>query len=57
MKAAAREWVRRAEDDFDVAQVLMRRRKRRAANSIGFHAQQCAEKYLQVRLSLGLPPS
>ncbi|HXP61155.1 MAG TPA: HEPN domain-containing protein, partial [Dongiaceae bacterium] len=50
MKAAAREWVRCAEEDFDVAQAPMRRRKRRATNSIGFHAQECVEKYLKARL-------
>ena len=50
MKAAAREWVRCAEEDFDVAQALMRRRHKRAANSIGFHCQQCVEKYLKARL-------
>jgi HEPN domain-containing protein len=50
MKAAAREWVRCAEEDFDVAQALMRRRNKHAANSIGFHSQQCVEKYLKARL-------
>ena len=50
MKAATREWVRCAEEDFDVAQALMRRRKKYAANTIGFHAQQCVEKYLKARL-------
>ena len=49
MKQATREWVRCAEEDFDVATALMRRRTRTAANSIGFHAQQCAEKYLKAR--------
>ena len=34
-----------------MASALMRRRTRTAANSIGFHSQQCAEKYLQARLS------
>jgi len=50
MKAATREWVRCAEEDFDVARSLMRRRTKTAANSIGFHSQQCAEKYLKARL-------
>ena len=35
MKAATREWVRCAEEDFDVASALMRRRTKTAANSIG----------------------
>jgi HEPN domain-containing protein len=50
MKPATREWVRCAEEDFDVASALMRRRTKTAANSIGFHCQQCVEKYLKARL-------
>ena len=50
MKSATREWVRCAEEDFDVAASLMRRRRRTAGNSIGFHCQQCAEKLFQARL-------
>lgn len=50
MKTATREWVRCAEEDFDVARALLRRRTRTAANSIGFHCQQCTEKYLKARL-------
>ena len=53
MKAATREWVRCAEEDFDVANALLRRRTRTAANSIGFHCQQCVEKYLKARLEEG----
>jgi HEPN domain-containing protein len=50
MKPATREWVRCAEEDFDVATSLMRRRTKTAANSIGFHCQQRVEKYLKARL-------
>lgn len=50
MRPATREWVRCAEEDFDVATALLRRRTKTAANSIGFHAQQCVEKYLKARL-------
>jgi HEPN domain-containing protein len=50
MKAQTREWVRCAEEDFDVAGSLMRRRNKTAANSVGFHCQQCVEKYLKARL-------
>lgn len=50
MKPAARNWVICAEEDFDVAQALMRRRTKTAANSIGFHCQQCVEKYLKAQL-------
>ena len=50
MKPATREWLRCAEEDFDVAAALMRRRTKTAANSIGFHCQQCVEKHLKGRL-------
>src|SRR5882762_7141687 len=53
MKRATREWVRCAEEDFDVATALFRRRTKTGANSIGFHCQQCAEKYLKARLEEG----
>ena len=56
MKADTREWVRYAEDDYDVACLLMRSRKKSVANAIGFHCQQCVEKYLKARLEeAGLP--
>ena len=52
MKAETREWVRCAEEDFDVAQTQFRRRtKRPTTNAICFHCQQCAEKYLKARLA------
>jgi HEPN domain-containing protein len=55
MKAETREWVRCAEEDFDVANALFRRRTKTAANSIAFHCQQCVEKYFKGRLEeLGL---
>jgi len=50
MKPATREWVRCAEEDFEVATALIRRRAKMTANSIGFHCQQCIEKYLKARL-------
>ncbi len=50
MKTATREWIRCAEEDCDVAAALLRRRTKTAANSIGFHCQQCLEKYLKAGL-------
>lgn len=50
MKADTREWVRCAEEDYEVACALMRRRTELPANTIGFHCQQCVEKYLKARL-------
>jgi HEPN domain-containing protein len=52
MKADTREWVRCAEEDFQVASSQFRiRTKRPTTNAIGFHCQQCVEKYLKARLA------
>lgn len=50
MKRLTREWIDKAEDDFNVASSLMRSRKARVPDAICFHAQQCAEKWLKARL-------
>ena len=56
MKADTREWVRCAEDDYEAATDLMRRRSKFLPNVVGFHCQQCVEKYLKARLEeAGLP--
>jgi HEPN domain-containing protein len=56
MKADTREWVRFAEADFEAASSLLRKRKNLSANIVGFHCQQCAEKYLKARMvENGLP--
>lgn len=44
------QWIERADEDFHLAQVAYRQRKFPAYNSICFHAQQCAEKYLKAFL-------
>jgi len=49
MKPSTCEWVRAAEEDFDVANSLLRR-KPSAANVIGFHCHQTAERYLKAQL-------
>jgi HEPN domain-containing protein len=51
MKASTREWVGKAEEDFAVILALARRRKKPLWASLGFHAQQCVEKYLKARLN------
>lgn len=54
MKADTKEWVRCAEEDFEAAVALFRRRaKRPTTNVIAFHCQQCVEKYLKARLAEG----
>jgi HEPN domain-containing protein len=52
MKADTQEWVRCVEEDFTMAQLAFRSRTRKpTANAIGFHCQQCVEKYLKARLA------
>ena len=58
MKPATRDWIRCAEEDFEVAAALLRRRGKTPDNTIGFHCQQCLEKYPKARLeeaSLSVP--
>lgn len=50
MKAATRDWIGKAEDDFLAAAALARRRKKPLHDQVCFHCQQCAEKYLKARL-------
>ena len=50
MKPLTREWVEKAEGDFQTAQREMRARKSPNFDSATFHAQQCVEKYLKARL-------
>lgn len=45
-----REWLRKADEDFQVARELMER-DRISYNPVGFHAQQAAEKYLKALLT------
>ncbi|MGP8201509.1 MAG: HEPN domain-containing protein [Limisphaerales bacterium] len=50
MKPLTREWVEKAEGDFQVAAQIMRRRKQRVYDAACFHAQQTVEKYFKARL-------
>src|SRR6266853_1414307 len=50
MKRATREWVKKAEEDYLSALDLARRRKVPLHNSVCFHCEQCAEKYLEARM-------
>jgi HEPN domain-containing protein len=55
MTGLTREWVRKAEADYRVAQ-LLRRGKEAVHDAVCFHCQQCVEKYLKALLQeLGLP--
>lgn len=48
MKPITREWVNKAEEDWEAARTLARKRKNPAHNAVCFHAQQSAEKYLKA---------
>ncbi len=50
MKAATRDWIAKAEGDFQAATALSRLRKAPLHDQVCFHCQQCAEKYLKARL-------
>ncbi len=50
MNAIVREWVEKAEGDFQTAEREMRARKAPNYDAVCFHAQQCAEKYLKAFL-------
>ena len=53
MKLITLEWIEKAEDDWDVAQSVYRKRKRPSYDAVCYHTQQCAEKYLKGRLEEG----
>jgi HEPN domain-containing protein len=57
MKPLTREWIAKAEADWESARREMRARKAPNYDSACFHAQQCAEKYLKSYLQeISEPP-
>jgi HEPN domain-containing protein len=50
MKTLTREWVKKAEGDFNTLLREVRARKAPNYDAACFHAQQCVEKYLKARL-------
>jgi len=50
MKPSTREWISKAEADYQLSLVLSRRRKVTFHDHACFHCQQSAEKYLKARL-------
>jgi len=50
MKPTTLEWISKAEDDWQVAQMSYRARNHPSYDAAAFHSQQCAEKYLKARL-------
>lgn len=56
MKRPTKEWVDKAEADFQSVQRELRARKLPNLDGACFHAQQCVEKYLKARLQdAGIP--
>ena len=53
MKPITREWITKAEGDWNAAGILFRARKHPNNDGACFHTQQCAEKYLKARLEEG----
>jgi HEPN domain-containing protein len=45
-----KEWVRKAEEDYEAAITLVRKRRRPTPSAVCFHCQQCAEKHLKAFL-------
>ena len=50
MKPSTREWIKKAESDYQLALALSRRRKATFHDQACFHCQQSAEMYLNARL-------
>src|SRR6185437_15863779 len=51
MLPITREWVAKAESDYDGACEALRSRKKSRRDRICFFSQQCVEKYLKARLT------
>lgn len=46
------EWIAKAEQDYLTAEVMARKRNNPVPDVVGFHCQQCIEKYLKALLVL-----
>ena len=50
MKPLTREWIEKAEGDYEAAGLLLRARKHPNYDASCFHAQQCVEKWMKAML-------
>ncbi len=50
MNGTVKEWIAKAEGDFDVAQLVLRADLRPNYDAVCFHAQQCVEKLMKAVL-------
>lgn len=46
------EWIDKAEQDYQTAVTMAKKRTRQVPDIVGFHSQQCIEKYLKAFLIL-----
>jgi HEPN domain-containing protein len=46
------EWIDKAEQDYQTAEAMSKKRKKPVPDVVGFHCQQCIEKYLKALLVL-----
>lgn len=44
------DWILKAEQDYQTAETMARKRKTPVPDIVGFHSQQCIEKYLKAYL-------
>ena len=51
-RADVLEWINKAEQDYETAETMARKRKSSVPDIVGFHCQQCVEKYLKAFLVL-----
>ena len=52
MNETAREWLEKAQGDFDAVEMLMGSGRETIYDAVGFHCQQCIEKMLKAALML-----
>src|SRR5947208_14701656 len=50
MSGTVAKWLSKAEDDFQLAAMIMRARKHRSPDGVCFHVQQCIEKLMKAVL-------
>src|SRR5947208_2628045 len=50
MSGTVKEWIAKAEGDFEAGNTLMRARKHPSYDAVCFHAQQCVEKLMKAVL-------
>lgn len=52
LEAVVKQWMKKAENDLVAAEHILKIQENCPFDTVGFHAQQCAEKYLKALLTL-----